>query len=382
MKKLIFGMVSLIVVIMFGLTSTSCRVGDCGDGGDSGVLPGSITEPEPEETLIYGWVQLGNVANATVKIYEVAADGSLQLKWTETTSSGAALEEIGRFNTHASELEDDKLYLYVATGGEDWDADDDGVMDSSGTQNNGTARVLVEGKYVKSAGENFRITALSEVIYEKIAKYMKYSFSYSNIQTKMSASILPVIEDVNGDSKVDILDIITFNPVNNRDKLKGLYQGDYPEIVSTIHDGVYVFERMKFVKVVDNTDTPGDAKDIVLSSDETKAYIADGDAGLHIIDITNPDNPIVGSVDTDGSAEGVILSQDETKAYVADGAAGLKIIDITDPANPSILGSVDTPGNALKVALSQDETRAYVADGSAGLTVIDITNPSSPSHIC
>jgi len=48
----------------------------------------------------------------------VEDDGTLTLLWTETTSSGQTLEEIGKFNTHANELihpfnmyekEDDRL---------------------------------------------------------------------------------------------------------------------------------------------------------------------------------------------------------------------------------------------------------------------------------
>ena len=66
----------------------------------------------------------------------------------------------------------------------------------------------------------------------------------------------------------------------------------------------------------------------------------------------------MGSVDTPGDARTWPISG--THAYVADGDSGLQVIDITDPASPQIVGSVDTPGSAEDVAVSG--THAYVAD--------------------
>jgi hypothetical protein len=48
-------------------------------------------------------------------------------------------------------------------------------------------------------------------------------------------------------------------------------------------------------------------------------------------------------------------------AYVADWDAGLQVIDVSDPANPRRVGGYDTPGYALGVAVSGNY--AYVADG-------------------
>ena len=61
------------------------------------------------------------------------------------------------------------------------------------------------------------------------------------------------------------------------------------------------------------------------------------------------------------------------RAYLADGEHGLQVVDIADPATPHVGGAVDTPGHAVNVALAGD--RAYVADDDQGLQVIDIANP-------
>lgn len=65
--------------------------------------------------------------------------------------------------------------------------------------------------------------------------------------------------------------------------------------------------------------------------------------------------------------------------YVAEGLAGLQIIDISDPVRPSILGSVDMPGFANDITVSGDY--AYIADGSSGIIVLDISDPQLPAMV-
>jgi len=73
----------------------------------------------------------------------------------------------------------------------------------------------------------------------------------------------------------------------------------------------------------------------------------------------------VSGVNTPDYAYGVAISG--SHAYVADGVAGLQVIDITDPASPQLVGGVDTPGEAFGVAISG--SHAYVADYDAGLQI-------------
>ncbi|MGD9732349.1 MAG: C13 family peptidase [Desulfamplus sp.] len=103
------------------------------------------------------------------------------------------------------------------------------------------------------------------------------------------------------------------------------------------------------------------------------AYIA-VDSGIEVVDITNPVRPvIIGSVNTKGYVEDITVV--DGKAYVAEGTSGLEVIDISDPKNPIIMGFIDTPGSALSVAVV--DNKAYIADRFSGLHVIDISNPSN-----
>src|SRR4051812_37993631 len=61
-------------------------------------------------------------------------------------------------------------------------------------------------------------------------------------------------------------------------------------------------------------------------------------------------------------------------AFVADGPAGLTVINVSNPANPQTVGGYDTSGTAYGVAVSGNY--AYVADYVSGLEVIDVSNPA------
>jgi hypothetical protein len=123
-------------------------------------------------------------------------------------------------------------------------------------------------------------------------------------------------------------------------------------------------------------DTPGRASAVAVSA--TCAYVADGDSGLQVVDILDPESPhAIGSIDTPGHATALAVAG--SYVYIADGESGLQVIDVTDAASPRIVGSVDTPGNAIGVATAG--THAYVADADAGLQIIDIADPSSPQIV-
>ena len=74
----------------------------------------------------------------------------------------------------------------------------------------------------------------------------------------------------------------------------------------------------------------------------------------------------VGSYDTSGTARGVAVSGGY--AYVADGNGGLVVVDVSDPANPTYAGGYDTSGYAYGVAVAGGY--AYVADYNGGLVVV------------
>jgi uncharacterized secreted protein with C-terminal beta-propeller domain len=101
--------------------------------------------------------------------------------------------------------------------------------------------------------------------------------------------------------------------------------------------------------IISLTDTPGCAEDIAFIG--SLAYVADDNAGIQIIDMSDPAEPeIIGHVDTPGQARSVEVKDD--RAYVADGDNGVHIIDISTPRAPHIIDTIDTPGHARDIMVN------------------------------
>jgi len=139
--------------------------------------------------------------------------------------------------------------------------------------------------------------------------------------------------------------------------------------------------------LVASFDTPGDAKAVDFYSDYV--FIADGAGGLQIIDVGNnagtPENPqFVGSIDTPGDASGLwvnaVYQKDLVYAYIADGDKGYRVIDVTDPTKPVEVENLayEIPGFASDVAVNDTSDIAIVAAGSGGLTILNMAVPAKP----
>ena len=104
---------------------------------------------------------------------------------------------------------------------------------------------------------------------------------------------------------------------------------------------------------------------------DSLAYVANGYAGLRILDLSDPRNPTeLGHLKTYRALDVRVAGP---TAFVADDYLGLLAVDVSDPARPRALSRHDTPGEAQTLTLAGK--RAYVADGAGGLRVIDVSNP-------
>jgi len=116
---------------------------------------------------------------------------------------------------------------------------------------------------------------------------------------------------------------------------------------------------------------------------DTIAAVAIEDAGVDIINIANPDNKIhIGSCDTPGEA--TRLRYYDGYLYVADGIAGLAVIDVGDPANPERVYQSDTQvGEAQDIEFATLDGTDYLAlaIGSDGVLFYCLDNPASPELI-
>ncbi len=106
------------------------------------------------------------------------------------------------------------------------------------------------------------------------------------------------------------------------------------------------------------------------------AYVTDTQ-GLHLIDYTNPNIPILISSLNAANATAVYVNGNNKLAYLAQGNAGLQVVDLSNPTVPTLKGSAYKATAAKDVVIDSTGRIAYVAAGTAGLQVIDIRDPNS-----
>ncbi len=115
----------------------------------------------------------------------------------------------------------------------------------------------------------------------------------------------------------------------------------------------------------------------------TLAAAAAEDAGVVLVDISNPDEKIpLGTCDTPGQATRLRFFGEYL--FVADGLAGLAVIDVSDPTSPTLLYQSDTQvGDAQDIEIATFGGRDYIAlaIGSDGILIYDVTTPSAPALI-
>ena len=123
-------------------------------------------------------------------------------------------------------------------------------------------------------------------------------------------------------------------------------------------------------KIVGSLDWGGTAWDVAVK--DGKAYVADYDGYLRIIDLSDPANPTLeNSISTGFQSMKLEISGD--KAFVLSLGQPAKIIDISDPANLNTIGTV--PVDAL------DVSGEYLFGNRNGFEVYDISDPSNPVFI-
>ena len=108
------------------------------------------------------------------------------------------------------------------------------------------------------------------------------------------------------------------------------------------------------------------------------ALVALGDAGLELVDLAEPDEPVsVGHLDVPGDASGVAVFGQ--LAYVSTGYRGVRIVDVSDVASPIEAGWISTAGEAVSVLVSGNTL--FVAERTEGVSAYSLVNPWEPQLV-
>ena len=141
-----------------------------------------------------------------------------------------------------------------------------------------------------------------------------------------------------------------------------------------------------FIMNVTNLSNPTKKGELALPSVSTDiklkdkyAYIPVYSGGIRVVDITDPTAPIdaSGFVSTASDAYGVAITGNYL--FVAVSHQGLESFNISLSASPSHLDTVDLDGYARKVEIKGNY--AYVACDLGGLQIVDISDPTNMSRV-
>lgn len=140
----------------------------------------------------------------------------------------------------------------------------------------------------------------------------------------------------------------------------------------TVADGCT--DLRNFIHTIGVINTDGDATAVALAGGT--AYVADGEAGVLVVDACDAARPrVLSRITTDEAALDVAAWNG--RLFVAT-AGGLEVFDVSDPGAPRRIGSVRGAGRYRSVAIDADRRLAFVADDVAGLVIYDIAVPQWP----
>ncbi len=154
--------------------------------------------------------------------------------------------------------------------------------------------------------------------------------------------------------------------------------------------GYYVYIAADAGLVVLNLDDPLQPKlaavvplkDARASALQFRYLFVTGSEGLHVVDVTHPDQPRVVDDARIELKDARRIYVARTFAYVAAGSQGLAIIDVERPEMPKVYQLFTAAGKLndtrdVVVASTNASLFAYLADGVNGLKVVQLTSPDS-----
>jgi len=107
------------------------------------------------------------------------------------------------------------------------------------------------------------------------------------------------------------------------------------------------------------------------------AYVSATEAGLFILDISNPAQ--LQQVATIKDITVFKVAVQGNYAYLATGASGLRILDVSKPNAPKTI--IDYLPESTVEDVAVDGHYAYLACAKAGLCVVDVQNPAAPGKV-
>ncbi|MBL4665965.1 MAG: hypothetical protein JKY04_01210 [Sneathiella sp.] len=233
---------------------------------------------------------LGPVVNAGVKVFAIG-DTTTPIYETRTTNS-SDLQLAGLIPLPSNNIVDENtLYLVTVTKGKDIDANDDGVLDTKPTSVNGTFHGIFKGSHILSG--NWNVSAVTDAIYYRIKILLEFGASEQSILDEINyRTRLLIGEDITGDNRIDIDDLIQWHPINNKSAFRRS-DNQLNNLITKIHSNGDAEEAADQL-----TKSKSDISNLTFSNRvyapkiESNHLYVPGDEGLSEYDISIPDAPV------------------------------------------------------------------------------------------
>ncbi|WP_218673821.1 chitobiase/beta-hexosaminidase C-terminal domain-containing protein [Candidatus Entotheonella palauensis] len=122
--------------------------------------------------------------------------------------------------------------------------------------------------------------------------------------------------------------------------------------------------------------TPGRSRYVRVQ--DSLAYVANGKAGLQIVDVSNPESPKRSS-GFYGHGKARALALYEGYVYMAAAGSGVIIFDVSNPEAPIPVATTPVRGGAADISIAPPY--AYVGTKSGTLIIFDLTEPLQPRRV-
>jgi len=237
--------------------------------------------------------------------------------------------------------------------------------------------VVLSGEQLKAGGWN--VTALTEATFQNIGYYAAVGYSVAEIAQMLDTYASVLLTAVQGSAKT-YADLLAWDPTLTHAVRR-------PRLLASVSDSLAagisnndlkLLARQWISPIVTSFDlTPEPTSTVYdIRIIDNYAYVSGYGFGFRVIDIHDPEQPIeVGQTQDVWSRQPIIISGNV--AYLqgenAQHEAGVQIVDISNPTKPTVTGQFSLTGTLQGVSGNY----AYVTT-LAGLQIFNISNPQQP----
>jgi len=271
-------------------------------------------------------------------------------------------------------------YLVVVTGGQDFDADNDGIIDPAPSLNRGSIHAVLSADQIGPGAAN--INVLTGVAYHRVSYLLAAGYSNADVFDELSRRARYMLNaNLTGDARIDRLDLSAWDARTNQSGVQPNI-GPYAALATTIRAGNFrLADALQLSDPIVATAAVPGARTVEVIGNFAYALGTTG-PGLQTFDVSDIRHPVaLGSL----AVGGVLNSAREGNNLFLligtpeNGTNQIASVDLTNASAPRLVGTavagvVDFPSPTNHPVAVRGNS-AYVA-GPSGISTYQFTSTS------